>query len=176
MWLHKICNFQSLELGKIVSQTLNGSFSYNLIDNFGLVSVCYYSTNKRLSLHKTNIGKLRLLSNMKILWAVAVSNEMQKCTAINFIEKSNRKAFLSLLCSCSFLVFFLVFVAVGSIEKRWRKIKPHTALTKDLFVKAVMFIINNSYFKYNGEYYLQKFGLPMGNSTSEHCIRRPGRR
>ena len=47
-------------------------------------------------------------------------------------------------------------------SNRWIKVKSHTKLDKKEFLKAVDFIMNSTKFKFNGKFYKQKFGTPIG--------------
>lgn len=52
------------------------------------------------------------------------------------------------------------------IHERWENISRHTAIDKELFVKAVSVCLNHSYFVYQGRYFSQKSGTPMGAPIS----------
>lgn len=60
----------------------------------------------------------------------------------------------------------MVDLALSCIEKRWKDVKPFTALDKDLFFKILTFCLGNSYFIYNKTVYKQKTGLSMGSPLS----------
>ena len=53
-----------------------------------------------------------------------------------------------------------------AISKRWDKIKLHTRLNKKEFLKGMDFIMNSTYFKFNGKFYKQKFGTPISSVIS----------
>lgn len=53
------------------------------------------------------------------------------------------------------------------IEKNWPQIEPYTPIkNKVTFLQGIKLICSNSYFKYNGDLYRQKQGLPMGGVMS----------
>ena len=52
------------------------------------------------------------------------------------------------------------------VSKRWDKIKLRTRLSKKEFLKGIDFIMNSTYFKFNGKFYKQKFGTPIGSVIS----------
>lgn len=52
------------------------------------------------------------------------------------------------------------------IEKNWKKLKPHTKLDKEQFMKALDLCLNSTYFEFEGKIYEQIFGLPMGAPLS----------
>lgn len=52
------------------------------------------------------------------------------------------------------------------ISNRWDKIKFRTRLDKKEFLKGIDFIMNSTYFKFNGKFYKQKFGTPIGSVIS----------
>jgi hypothetical protein len=60
------------------------------------------------------------------------------------------------------------YVFMDCVEKNWDSIKQHTTIPKELFMNALAFIINNSYFTYNNQTYVFINGLPMGLDLS--CI------
>ena len=49
---------------------------------------------------------------------------------------------------------------------RWNKIKSHTKLDEKGFLKELDFIINFTKFKFNGKFYKQKLGTPVGSVIS----------
>lgn len=57
-------------------------------------------------------------------------------------------------------------LCIIAIERRWTKLREHTYLSKDQFIDAVKLIIDESYFRYGDDYYLQGSGLAIGNSVS----------
>lgn len=57
-------------------------------------------------------------------------------------------------------------LCIRSIEKRWTIISQHTFMTKEMFIEAVKMIIDGSYFRYGDFYYVQVYGVAMGNSIS----------
>jgi hypothetical protein len=59
-------------------------------------------------------------------------------------------------------------IFIECVKKNWDSIKQHTSIPKDLFINALVFIINNSYFTFNNQFFLLIDGLPMGLDLS--CI------
>lgn len=57
-------------------------------------------------------------------------------------------------------------LSIQAIKKRWNKIKDKTQLTQQQFIDAIKLIIDKSYFQYGTNFYIQKFGLAMGNAIS----------
>lgn len=58
------------------------------------------------------------------------------------------------------------YLCIKAIEKRWMMINQHTFLSKEQFIDAIKLIIEESYFKYGDEFYLQVCGIAMGNAIS----------
>ena len=52
------------------------------------------------------------------------------------------------------------------VSNRWIKVKSHTKLDQKEFLKGLDFIMNSTKFKFNGEFYKQKFGTPIGSVIS----------
>ncbi|KAJ8681931.1 hypothetical protein QAD02_017723 [Eretmocerus hayati] len=71
-----------------------------------------------------------------------------------------------------------LMLIVKAVEKRWQSLEDQTPLTKNEFLEAVKLIFNNTYFQFEGEFYRQKDGAPMGlplspivaNLVMEDCI------
>lgn len=58
-------------------------------------------------------------------------------------------------------------IIIKAITKNWETIKEHTnGLTKKGFIEMIEFILDNNYFSYKNEYYLQIFGCAMGSKLS----------
>ncbi|XP_018361330.1 PREDICTED: uncharacterized protein LOC108760048, partial [Trachymyrmex cornetzi] len=57
-------------------------------------------------------------------------------------------------------------LAIVGIEKRWDSIKEATKIPKTEFINAIKFILNSTYFTFNGTIYKQTFGTPMGSPLS----------
>ena len=53
-----------------------------------------------------------------------------------------------------------------AISTKSDKIKLRTRLNKKEFLKGIDFIMNSTYFKFNGKFYKQKFGTPIGSVIS----------
>ena len=53
-----------------------------------------------------------------------------------------------------------------AVSNRWIKVKSHTKLDKKEFLKGLDFIMNSTKFKFNGKFYKQKFGTPIGSVIS----------
>ncbi|XP_062709972.1 uncharacterized protein LOC134288627 [Aedes albopictus] len=57
-------------------------------------------------------------------------------------------------------------LVINSIIMRWNEISPNTNINLDLFLEIVEFCIDSSYFRFDGQHYLQVFGTAMGNPLS----------
>lgn len=57
----------------------------------------------------------------------------------------------------------LVYLA---LDKNWFKIKKHTTLPKNEFIRGIKMIMENCTFSFNGTIYEQIFGSPMGSPVS----------
>lgn len=57
----------------------------------------------------------------------------------------------------------LVYAAVN---KRWTQIKKHTNLPKDEFLSGIKLVLEECCFQFNGQFYRQIFGSPMGSPAS----------
>lgn len=57
-------------------------------------------------------------------------------------------------------------LSILAIKKRWRKLKDKTTFTQQQFVEAIKMIIEKSYFRFGTKFFIQKFGLAMGNCIS----------
>ena len=49
-----------------------------------------------------------------------------------------------------------------AVSNRWIKVKSHKKLYEKEFFKGIDFIMNYTKFKFNGKFYKQKFGTPIG--------------
>lgn len=52
------------------------------------------------------------------------------------------------------------------LDIRWELIQPNTGLSKDSFFLLFRFVMNSCYFTFNGKFYQQIFGTPMGSPIS----------
>ena len=52
------------------------------------------------------------------------------------------------------------------IERKWENIEPHTTMNLDIFKEAVNICAKSSYFQYDGKFYIQEIGFPMGSAAS----------
>lgn len=57
-------------------------------------------------------------------------------------------------------------LVINAIEKRWHLINNKTAIPKNEFMIAINLLFNNTYFSFNGEFFSQIFGCPMGSPVS----------
>lgn len=57
-------------------------------------------------------------------------------------------------------------LTVDIIDRNWELIMPYTEIHKEDFIQIIEFIFHSNYFLYNGSFYKQKFGCPMGGSLS----------
>ena len=53
-----------------------------------------------------------------------------------------------------------------SIERRWNLIENKTSIPLHEFIKAIMIIINSTFFKFDKKIFRQIFGMPMGSPLS----------
>ncbi|XP_044757062.1 uncharacterized protein LOC123315438 [Coccinella septempunctata] len=52
------------------------------------------------------------------------------------------------------------------LKQSWNEIKEHTSLNMELFLEITLFLLENNYCVFRGEYYLQVFGCAMGSKLS----------
>lgn len=52
------------------------------------------------------------------------------------------------------------------VQDRWEQIKNHTNIKKNAFIKLLNNCIDASMFMFEGSYYKQLFGMPMGSPLS----------
>ncbi|XP_011879094.1 PREDICTED: uncharacterized protein LOC105568230 [Vollenhovia emeryi] len=57
-------------------------------------------------------------------------------------------------------------LVVEAIKKRWSEISPNTLLNLPQFLHAIELILNSTSFKFDGQFYEQIFGSPMGSPLS----------
>lgn len=57
-------------------------------------------------------------------------------------------------------------LAIKCISDRWNCIKNVTNFPKSEFLTAVRFVMNSTYFTFNGKIYRQSYGTPMGSPLS----------
>jgi len=57
-------------------------------------------------------------------------------------------------------------LALDSVLERWCFIKEKCSIPRDEFLTAVRFILNSTFFTFNGKIYQQTFGAPMGSPLS----------
>ncbi|XP_070155138.1 uncharacterized protein [Polyergus mexicanus] len=57
-------------------------------------------------------------------------------------------------------------LAIESVSSRWHYISTNCTISKFEFITAVRFILNSTYFTFNGTIYRQTFGTPMGSPFS----------
>lgn len=57
-------------------------------------------------------------------------------------------------------------LVIESIERRWNDISAGTAIPKEEFIVSINFVLDSTYFGYNGRIYKQIFGTPMGSPLS----------
>ncbi|XP_071579989.1 uncharacterized protein [Temnothorax nylanderi] len=57
-------------------------------------------------------------------------------------------------------------LVLQGIEKRWHLISPHTKFSLPQFLHAVEWVLTSTSFCFNGQYYEQVFGSPMGSPFS----------
>lgn len=56
--------------------------------------------------------------------------------------------------------------AIESVDLRWDEIKEHTRVEKSSFMLMLKLILESTFFQYNGSFYKQKYGMPMGSPLS----------
>ena len=54
-------------------------------------------------------------------------------------------------------------LVLKSIERRWNLIENKTSIPLHEFIKAIMIIINFTFFKFDKKIFRQIFGMPMGS-------------
>lgn len=94
-----------------------------------------------------------------------IRNSFEFCRYVNTLTLPNSHILVSFDVVALFTSIPLELVT-KSVIKRWNKIKEHTPICLDMFCEIVEFCVNRSYFSFNGEYYIQKFGTAMGNPLS----------
>lgn len=52
------------------------------------------------------------------------------------------------------------------IEDKWRLLKDHTKITRDMFLRLLKLCINANYFSFRGRLFQMKSGMPMGSPLS----------
>lgn len=57
-------------------------------------------------------------------------------------------------------------LVINAINKKWTIIKKFTTLPKVEFTKGLLLVLDNCTFQYNGVFYKQTFGAPMGSPSS----------
>ena len=57
-------------------------------------------------------------------------------------------------------------LTVNCLKKKWNTIQPHCNIEINRFIELVSFIFNNTFFAYNGNFYKQTLGAPMGGQAS----------
>lgn len=58
-------------------------------------------------------------------------------------------------------------LAISNIMAQWDTLKEHTKIPRTQFLKLLKFCLNdNNYFVYGDSFYLQTYGMPMGNPLS----------
>lgn len=62
-----------------------------------------------------------------------------------------------------------VDLTITHIKQSWDKIKPYTSLNEDDFILLFEFCIDSGFFKFDGHFYQQIYGLGMGNCMSPVC-------
>ena len=57
-------------------------------------------------------------------------------------------------------------LVIKILKLKWNIIQIHTKLSRDSFLALINFIFKNTYFSFNGKFYKQIFGTPMGSPIS----------
>lgn len=57
-------------------------------------------------------------------------------------------------------------LVIETITKKWKDIKQHTIMSKNIFIEGIQLCLNANYFKYKMEFFEQINGLPMGAPLS----------
>lgn len=57
-------------------------------------------------------------------------------------------------------------LAEESIDDNWNNIQDHCPISKQNFMRIIRFVFDTTIFSFNGTYYKQKQGTPMGSSVS----------
>ena len=56
--------------------------------------------------------------------------------------------------------------ALQCIDQRWNEIEDHTSIEKSSFMEMLKVVLESTFFQYNGSFYKQTFGIPMGSPLS----------
>ncbi|XP_053698903.1 uncharacterized protein LOC128745857 [Sabethes cyaneus] len=56
--------------------------------------------------------------------------------------------------------------ALESVDQRWNEIEQHTCIEKCSFMEMLKVVLESTFFQYNGGFFRQKFGIPMGSPLS----------
>lgn len=57
-------------------------------------------------------------------------------------------------------------LALSAIQHRWESISSHTTIPKEDFINIIRFLFNSNYFIFQGNFYNQILGSPMGSKFS----------
>ncbi|XP_044745159.1 uncharacterized protein LOC123307022 [Coccinella septempunctata] len=57
-----------------------------------------------------------------------------------------------------------VDLVISAIESRWTDIEQHTSIPKDEFISMVKFLFSSNYFLFDGKFYSQILGSPLGSN------------
>lgn len=56
------------------------------------------------------------------------------------------------------------------VQQRWNEIQQHTMIPKPTFLRMLDLCLVNCYFVFKEKFYLQIFGMPMGNGLSPIAV------
>ena len=59
-----------------------------------------------------------------------------------------------------------VDLVISGLERRWELIQRKTSLPKSEFIEGIKLVLESTFFTFNGNYYRQTFGVPMGSPLS----------
>lgn len=57
-------------------------------------------------------------------------------------------------------------LVIKVLNLKWNSIREHTTIPRERFLELVSFVLDNNYFTFQGNYYLQVFGCAMGSKLS----------
>ena len=124
------------------------------------VEICRFHISEFL---EENFNIILKNSLSKSNYTVKNSWEFQKIIVTKAIP--NGHVMISLDVVAMFLNIPLDLVK-EAVSNRWIKVKSHTKLDKTEFLKGLDFIMNSTKFNFNGKFYKQKFGTPIGSVYS----------
>ncbi|XP_018367481.1 PREDICTED: uncharacterized protein LOC108763996 [Trachymyrmex cornetzi] len=151
----------------------------NLLSTDGSISRAYGLTK----IHKTNYPLRIIVSsvnsplyNLSLYLHKIINNSIQKSpsyirNSVDLIDKLKniKLESNSILVSLDVVSLFTnipMDLATNSVVRRWEFISSETKITLEEFMIAFRLVLNSTVFIFNGKYYKQIFGTPMGSPLS----------